>query len=157
MRDKVKVIASGKVSSGFGMLKLLALGADACYAARSMMMAIGCIQALKCNSNHCPVGVATQNRSLMEGLVPSEKRVRVASFHRETVKSLSEMLGAIGLTSAEDLKPWHLMHRISPTETKHYGEIYHYLEDGELLGEVLPEDYRRACNAASADSFKHAS
>ncbi len=56
LRDKVKIIASGKVTSGFGMLKRLAIGADACYSARSMMMAIGCIQALKCNSNHCPVG-----------------------------------------------------------------------------------------------------
>lgn len=156
LRDRVKVIASGKVSSGFGMLKLIALGADACYAARSMMLALGCIQALKCNSNHCPVGVATQDASLMAGLVPSDKKLRVANFHRETIQSFCEMIGAVGLASPLDLRPWHVAHRISPTETRHYGELYDYLEDGELLRDPLPEDYRRACGMATAESFEHA-
>lgn len=156
LRDQVKVIASGKVSSGFGMLKLMALGADACYAARSMMMALGCIQALKCNSNHCPVGVATQDKSLMAGLAPADKMVRVRNFHRETIGSFCEMLGAIGLSQPDELRPWHIMHRISPTETRHYGELYGYLEDGDLLREPLPPDYRRACEAASAETFASA-
>lgn len=157
LRGQVKLIASGKVSSAFAMLRLLALGADACYAARSMMLSLGCIQALKCNSNHCPVGIATQNKSLMAGLVPSDKRVRVANFHRETIRSFAEMLGAIGLSDANDLRPWHVMHRISPTKTQHYGELYDYLDDGELLADELPSEYRRAVLAASADTFEGAS
>lgn len=156
LREKVRVIAAGKVSSGFTMLKMLALGADTCYAARSMMMALGCIQALKCNSNHCPVGVATQDKSLMAGLVISDKTERVANFHRDTIESFAEILGAVGLAKPSDLRPWHIMHRISPTETRHYGELYDYLDDGELLGDELPEHYRRACMAATADSFDHA-
>ena len=155
LRDRVRIIASGKVSSGFNMVKLIALGADACYSARSMMMALGCIQALKCNSNHCPVGVATQNKSLMEGLVPSDKMVRVASFHKETIESFCEILGAVGLAHSEDLRPWHLLHRLSPTETRHYGELYDYLDDGALLQEPLPAAYRRACLAAAAETFSH--
>lgn len=153
LRDDVKLIASGKVSSAFGMLKLIALGADACYAARSMMLALGCIQALKCNSNHCPVGVATQDVGLMQGLDPTDKTVRVANYHRETIESFAHMLGAIGLCSPEDLRPWHVMHRTSPTETKHYGELYHYLTEGELLQEPYPKSYRRALLAASEHSF----
>lgn len=156
LRDKVKVVASGKVSSGFMMMKLIALGADACYAARSMMMALGCIQALKCNSNHCPVGVATQDKSLMAGLAVSDKKVRVANFHRETIESFAEILGAVGLKTPGDLRPWHIMHRTSPSETKHYGELYDYLHAGDLLREPLPEDYARACLAAQAESFEHA-
>jgi glutamate synthase domain-containing protein 2 len=156
LRDKLTLLTSGKVSSGFGMLKLLALGADACYSARGMMLALGCIQALKCNSNHCPVGVATQDRSLMQGLVPSNKAVRVANFHNETIESLCELLGAVGLSKAQDLRPWHIMHRISPTQTKHYGEIYEYLQNGALLQTHLPESYRRAVEAATAESFAHA-
>lgn len=156
LRGKIRLLASGKVSSGFAMLRMLSLGADACYAARSMMMALGCIQALKCNSNHCPVGVATQDKSLMAGLVPSNKSARVASFHHETIRSLAEMIGAIGLESAEDLRPWHVMHRISPTETRHYGELYDFLEEGALLDERnLPTHYRRAVLAATPDSFAH--
>ncbi|MFN3190796.1 MAG: FMN-binding glutamate synthase family protein [Aureliella sp.] len=155
LRDRIKIIASGKVSSGFTMLKLLSLGADSCYAARSMMMALGCIQALKCNSNHCPVGVATQDRSLMAGLAVSDKKVRVMNFHRETVKSFCEILGALGLEDPNDLRPWHVMHRISPTETRHYGELYQFLEEGALLQAVVPDDFRRAWEAAHAESFKH--
>ncbi|MEE3367713.1 MAG: FMN-binding glutamate synthase family protein [Planctomycetota bacterium] len=155
LRDKIRIIASGKVTSGFGMLKRLALGADACYSARAMMMSLGCIQALKCNSNHCPVGVATQEKHLAAGLVPSDKAPRVASYHRETIRSLAEMLGALGLSSAEELRPWHLMHRISVAETRHYGELYNFLRDGDLLADELPADYRRACESASAETFGH--
>ena len=155
LRDRISVIASGKVTSGFDLLKRLALGADACYSARSMMLALGCIQALKCNSNHCPVGVATTNAALMKGLVPSQKSDRVENYHKETIQSLSEMLGAIGLQSPEELRPWHVLHRTSPTETKHYGELYDFLDSGELLQEPLPDDYRRACHAASPDTFAH--
>lgn len=155
LRDKVRVLAAGKVSSGFTIVKMLALGADACYSARSMMMALGCIQALKCNSNHCPVGVATQDKSLMAGLVVSDKKARVASFHQDTIQSFAEILGAIGLHQPHELRPWHIVHRISPTETKHYGELYDYLEDGALLSDDLPAAYRRACQAASAETFHH--
>ncbi len=155
LRDKVKLLTSGKVSSGFSMLKLLALGGDACYSARGMMLALGCIQALKCNSNHCPVGVATQNPSLMRGLVPANKSLRVNNFHNETIESLCELLGAIGLRQAADLRPWHLMHRVSQTETKHYGELYEYLQNGALLQKELPGSYRRAVEAATAASFSH--
>ena len=155
VRDRIRVIASGKVTSGFALLKRLALGADACSSARGMMMALGCIQALKCNSNHCPVGVATTDPELFIGLVPEHKSVRVASFHRETIKSLAEMLGAIGLDDPQDLRPWHILHRTTPTETKHYGELYEFLRPGELLCEPLPASYRRACEAASAETFAH--
>ena len=117
------------------------------------MLALGCIQALKCNSNECPVGVATQKPHLMAGLVPSDKSQRVASFHGETIESLCEMLGAIGLESPEDLRPWHVLHRTSPTETRHYGELYEYLEEGALLSDTLPKHFERACNAASPETF----
>ncbi len=157
LRDKVRVFASGKVTSGFELVKRLALGADACYSARGMMLALGCIQALRCNSNHCPTGVATQDPNLVAGLVPSEKAVRVTSFQRETVESVSEIMGAMGIRSPENLRPWHIMRRISPTEVYHYGEIYDFLEDGELLHEPLPPTYERAMRAASPDTFDHVS
>jgi len=155
IRDRIRILASGKVTSGFAVLKRLALGADACYSARGMMMALGCIQALKCNSNHCPVGVATTDPELFIGLVPSDKRLRVANYHRETIESLAEMLGAIGLNEPNELRPWHVLHRTSPTESKHYGELYGFLNPGELLREPLPVSFRRACEAASADTFAH--
>ncbi|MCZ6876410.1 MAG: FMN-binding glutamate synthase family protein, partial [bacterium] len=155
LRGKIRVIASGKISSGFGMLKRLALGADLCNAARAMMMAIGCIQALKCNTNHCPVGVTTQDPGLVAGLVVSDKKHRVANYHRTTIESLSEMIGAMGISHPQKLRRWHVMRRVSPIETKHYGEIYDYLEPGVLLKNPLPPNYERAWLAASAETFDH--
>ena len=153
LRNHIRVITSGKVTSGFGMVKRLALGADICYSARGMMMALGCIQARKCNSNDCPVGVATQNPDLAVGLVPSDKNKRVEGFHDGTIKSVSEIMGAMGIATPDDLKPWHIMRRISTTEIKHYGEIYDFLNDGDLLKDDLPPSYKRACKAASAKTF----
>lgn len=153
LRNKVKVISSGKVITGFGMVKRFALGADLCYTGRGMMMALGCIQALKCNSNLCPVGVTTQKPSLVAGLVVSNKTVRVANFHDETIKSLCEIIGAMGVASPEDLRPWHIMRRTGPNAINHYGEIYEFLEEGDLLKDALPKSYERACQAASAYSF----
>ena len=62
LKDEIKLIASGKIFTGFHIARALALGADMVSCARAMMMAIGCIQALECNTNSCPVGVATQNK-----------------------------------------------------------------------------------------------
>ena len=155
LREKIKVGATGKISSAFGIAKLLALGADFCYSARAMMLALGCIQALECNSNSCPTGIATQKKDLMGGLVVSDKRKRVATFHRETLHCLSEMIGAMGISDCHKLRPWHIHRRINVNETRHYGELYDYLDHEELLSENIPHDYQRAVAAASADDFDY--
>jgi glutamate synthase domain-containing protein 2 len=153
LRKDIRIISSGKAISGFGIVKRLALGADMCYSARGMMMALGCIQALKCNTNRCPVGVATQDETLMDGLDPADKKVRVFHFHHNLEKSVCEIIGAMGLQDPSELEPWHLMRRVSPTEVKHYGEIYDYLQPGSLLSDTLPPSYARAVTAAQASSF----
>jgi glutamate synthase domain-containing protein 2 len=155
LRGRIKIMAAGRMTTGFGMIKAVMLGADMVYSARAMMMALGCIQALRCNSNVCPAGVATQNPQLVSGLVVKDKRIRVAAFHRESVASIAELLGTMGLSESHELRPWHLMRRISPTEVRHYGELHRYLIDGELLGEDVPVEYARALNAASAQTFAH--
>ena len=154
--SNVSLEATGKVTSGFGMLKRLALGADAIYAARPFMLSLGCIQALRCNANVCPAGVATQDPELTAGLVVGDKRKRVAAFHEETIESAAEMLGAMGLSSATELRPWHVMRRTGATTTMHYGELFDWIEPGSLLGDEMPASYARAVNAACAESFAHA-
>src|SRR5690606_2649817 len=71
IREHIKIAAAGKILTGFHMARAFALGADMCSSARAMMMAIGCIQALQCNTNKCPTGVATQDPALTIGLVVS--------------------------------------------------------------------------------------
>lgn len=155
LRDKIKVGATGRIFSAFCVAKTLALGADFCYSARAMMLALGCIQALVCNTNTCPTGIATQKRDLMGGLVVHDKRKRVSTFHKETLHGLAEMVGAMGLHNCHKLRPWHILRRISVNEIRHYGELYDYLDDGELLQEKLPPDYERAVHAAQAEDFNY--
>ncbi len=153
LRDKIRIIAAGKITTGLHIAKKVALGADMCNSARGMMFALGCIQALRCNSNHCPTGVATQDPHLVKGLHVGDKSVRVANFQRETVKSFFEVLGAAGLSKPSELKPWHIMRRIGPMEVRNYSEIYPFIESGSLLSSTPPSEFARPWLAAQADSF----
>jgi glutamate synthase domain-containing protein 2 len=76
LKDKIAIVASGRISSGFSIIRTIALGADVTCAARAFMLSLGCIQALKCNTNKCPTGIATLNKDLMFGLDPEQKSVR---------------------------------------------------------------------------------
>tara|TARA_R110000868_G_scaffold81946_2_gene231723 strand:+ start:35033 stop:35824 length:792 start_codon:yes stop_codon:yes gene_type:complete len=124
LRTEIKVIASGKILTAFHMARVFALGADLCNSARAMMMAVGCIQALQCNTNTCPVGVATQNKSLMKGLNVEDKATRVNSFHEKTIEAFQELLAAAGLNSEKDITKNHINRRVSATAVKTYQEIY---------------------------------
>ncbi len=153
LRPHIKIIATGKVISAFALIKRLAIGADLCYSARGMLLALGCIQALRCNSNECPTGITTHDRQLVKGLNVIDKRNRVANFHRQTMHTVAELIGAMGLDDTTQLKPWHLMRRINQTEILHYGEIYEYIKPGSLLTNEPPKSFKRALAAASAHSF----
>lgn len=154
LRKQIRVIASGKIITGFHMAQRIAAGADLCGSARGFMFSLGCIQALRCNSNDCPVGVATQNPRLAAGLVVGHKTERVRSFHDGTVNAFVETLGAAGLHHPDDLRPWHIMRRVSAVETRSYDQIYDYLHDGELLGDAMPESWQRVVAMADADDFR---
>ena len=153
LRDRIRIIASAKVNTGFQIATKIALGADMFNAARAMMFAIGCIQALRCNSNHCPTGVATQDPQLVAGLHVGDKSTRVARYHKETVKSFFEVLGAAGFSKPSELKPWYIMRRVNGTEIRNYSEIYPAIEPGSLLASTVTGSLARAWEAASPDRF----
>lgn len=154
LRQHIKIIASGKIISGFHMAARLAAGADICSSARGFMFALGCIQARRCNTNHCPVGITTQNTSLVRGLVVTDKAQRVAAYHQNSVDAFRELLGAAGLDHPDELTPWHVHRRVNQTQVKSYGEIFKILDPGELLSAPYPDRYRDWMARASADSFK---
>ncbi|MFQ5329057.1 MAG: FMN-binding glutamate synthase family protein [Thermodesulfobacteriota bacterium] len=138
LKDDIKIIASGKIISAFHVVRALALGADLCNSARAMMMALGCIQSLECNKNSCPTGVATQDSSLMKGLVVEDKMKRVASFHRETLKSLVELLAASGLDGPEKVARAHVYRRVSMREILRYDQLYPVTPPGCLSRNECP-------------------
>jgi glutamate synthase domain-containing protein 2 len=156
LRKQVRLIGSGRVLSGFDLAHKIAIGADLCNSARAMMFALGCIQAQKCNTNECPTGVATQDPALVRGLVVADKAVRVKNYQHNTVHALVELLAASGMSSPAELRPWHILRRVSPTEVRHYGEMYEYLKEGALLAEPVPKSFARAWRAAQAVSFDSA-
>ncbi len=153
VRDKITLIASGKITSGFHMARAMALGADLCYSARGMMMALGCIQARRCNSNECPVGVATQIPGLVAGLDIRDKAVRTRRYHYETLDSLMQILGAAGLSAPHELEPRHIMRRVDPVRVMSYAEIFDFIEPGALLFEPVPESFEADWLRARSDSF----
>jgi hypothetical protein len=99
IRDKIRLIGSGKIISGYSILHAIALGADMCNSARGFMFSLGCIQALRCHNNECPTGVATQNKMLMKGLVVTDKSERVYHYHKNTLHAANELLAAAGKSS----------------------------------------------------------
>ena len=133
----------------------MALGADACYSARAMMLALGCIQALECNRNTCPVGVATQNEALMKGLVIADKKVRVANYHKDTVESFVELMAAAGLKHQDEITRLHINRRGDDQRFRSYADIYPYIPEGCLLTrESIPPSWKKDMALASSKSFK---
>lgn len=153
LRDKLKLGASGKIVSAFDFCRVHALGADYVMSARAFMFAIGCVQARACHTNHCPSGVATQDKGRQRALVVPEKAKRVHTYHRNTMRALAEMLGAAGLSHPSELKPWHLHMRAATGEVVRGDAAYTHLEPGALLrGEVGPA-LRREWERANPASF----
>jgi glutamate synthase domain-containing protein 2 len=153
LKKHIKIIASGKISSGFDLVKNIALGADLCNSARGMMFALGCIQALECNMNTCPTGVATQDPSLMKGLVVEDKKVRVFNFQRLTVASAIELLGAAGLRHPYQLTRAYINRRISPNSMQSYIETFPYIPEGSLLKTPYPARFELGMALSTAESF----
>ncbi len=153
IRQHIKVGASGKILTGFQILRAIALGADMCYSARAMMMAVGCIQALECNKNTCPAGVATQDPELVKGLVVDDKKVRVANYHKNTIESFVELMAASGIDSPSKLNRHQVSRRVFMNEVRTLEEIYPSIPVGSMLSASVPERYRMSFESASADAF----
>lgn len=153
IRQHIKLIGSGKILSGFHLVRAMALGADICNSARAMMMALGCIQALVCNRNTCPTGIATQNPALVKGLVVAEKKIRVANYHEETVKSFVELLGAAGIDDHTELTRSHIYRRVFMNEVRTLEDIYPSLEPGCMLNGGIPEKYKQDFERARVDKW----
>lgn len=154
IKDQTKIIASGKVITGFDIVRTLSLGADLCNSARGMMFALGCIQALECHNNTCPTGVATQNPDLAKGLVPEEKSVRVARFQHETVKSAMDLMASAGLSHPDEVTRDVITTRIDRNKVETFAEIFPELETGCLLFEsTVPKEFLYFWRKASSEKF----
>lgn len=100
IRDKIRVICSGKIISGYSILRALAIGA---YMCKRFYVFIGCIQPLRYNNNTCPIEVATQDKMLIKGLAVKDKSERVSHLHKNTLHAANELLAAPGKSSYNEV------------------------------------------------------
>ncbi|MGD8678130.1 MAG: FMN-binding glutamate synthase family protein [Chromatiales bacterium] len=107
LRERIKVIASGKLITPTDVAWALCMGADFIASARGFMFALGCIQALQCNKNTCPTGITTHNEKLQRGLHPPGKAERVAHYARNMTKEVGIIAHACGVSSARGLARSH--------------------------------------------------
>ena len=156
LKADVRLAASGKVHSGAGLAMNMALGADWCNAARAFMFSLGCVQSMRCHTDTCPTGVATQDAGRQRGLVVADKAARVAHFHKQTLAGLREIVVAMGLDDPWQIGPGDLSERLNSARASPVDEIYPFLEDGQLLADPAGTPYAHYWNAARADSFRRA-
>ncbi|PCI75386.1 MAG: FMN-binding glutamate synthase family protein [SAR86 cluster bacterium] len=152
LRDEIRLISAGQTASGFDMLEKIIVGADTVNAARSMMIALGCVQAKACNTNECPTGVATQNPARARAIIVGEKSERVKNFHNSTVHVFLDLCGAMGFSNPDDLSPSDLFSRFEG-RGRNFDEIYEPLLENQLLTDSIPNSYRDDWHKASADHF----
>jgi glutamate synthase domain-containing protein 2 len=152
LRDRIRIGASGKVASGSDIVKRLIQGADYTNAARAMMMATGCIQSQRCNTNECPVGVATQDPRRTRALDVADKTERVYRYQKATVAEAQRLMASMGVRSPQDLRPEQLLRRIDHMHVTTYAEAFPCLEPGELLAEP-PAAWAADWKAADPDRF----
>ncbi len=153
LKGKVKLAASGKVNSGAAIAMNAAIGADWCNAARAFMFSLGCVQSMRCHTDTCPTGIATQSAARQRGLVVPDKAERVARFQKATLDALHDIVVAAGLQSPDDFSPSCLRQRVNVAEMRAIDEIYPFVEAGELLDGARDERLARWWSQARSDSF----
>ena len=107
LRERVKIIASGKLINPSEVAWALCMGADFIVSARGFMFALGCIQALQCNKNTCPTGITTHDAKLQKGLVAEQKSTRVDNYIRNIVHEVGLIAHSCGVRSPRELNRSH--------------------------------------------------
>jgi glutamate synthase domain-containing protein 2 len=128
LRDRIKVIASGKLITPAEVAWAYCAGADFVTSARGFMFALGCIQALKCNKNTCPTGITTHDRRLQRGLDPADKAIRVNNFVQKMRYGVGVIAHSCGAHHPRALKRHHVRIVRSDGHSTPLDELYPYPE-----------------------------
>ncbi|MFY0693383.1 MAG: FMN-binding glutamate synthase family protein [Paracoccaceae bacterium] len=108
LKERVRLIASGKLMVPGDVAWALAAGADFVTSARGFMFSLGCIQAMKCNKNTCPTGITTHDPRFQKGLVPEEKYKKVAAYARNIVKEVELIAHSVGVAEPRQIRREHV-------------------------------------------------
>jgi len=159
-RKEIAIGASGKIISGYDIIRAIALGADWCNSARGFMFALGCIQSRTCHTDKCPTGVATQDLGRQRALVVPDKAERVFAFHENTVASLADLIGSAGLMHPTEITPDYLLSRDGSGKITSLASQLPTLSTGALLQGAatslqkdLPPEYGLYWDRAQTSKF----
>ncbi|WP_366511523.1 FMN-binding glutamate synthase family protein [Maricaulis sp.] len=108
LKERIRVIASGKLLTPGSVAWALAAGADFIQCGRGFMFSLGCIQALKCHKNTCPTGVTTHDKRLQRGLVVKDKAERVAEYANTVRKHVEIIAHSCGVPEPRRLGRKHV-------------------------------------------------
>lgn len=131
LRERIKVIASGKCVTPTEVAWALCVGADFVVSARGFMFALGCIQALQCNKNTCPTGITTHNKKLQRGLIPEDKAQRVTAYHKNIMHEVGVIAHSCGVKTERNLKRKHARIVMDTGISIPLNELY---PEGPILG-----------------------
>lgn len=107
LRDRIKIVASGKLINPADVAWALCIGADFITSARGFMFSLGCIQALQCHQNTCPTGITTHNKKLQRGLVSEQKSSRVTNYIKNMGYEVGLIAHSCGVRSPQELTRRH--------------------------------------------------
>ena len=107
LRERIRVIASGKLINPAQIAWALCVGADFATTARGFMFSLGCIQAMQCNKNTCPTGITTHDKRLQRGLVVANKSQRVANYAQSVRAEVAVIAHACGVQEPRQLQRQH--------------------------------------------------
>ncbi|HEX8275803.1 MAG TPA: FMN-binding glutamate synthase family protein [Longimicrobiaceae bacterium] len=108
LHERVVFNGSGKLGFPHSAVVAFALGCDMVGVAREAMLSIGCIQAQRCHTGHCPAGVATQSRWLMRGLDPTLKSARAANYLTALRQEIGWLCRACGVAHPARIQADHV-------------------------------------------------
>ncbi|MYD44340.1 MAG: FMN-binding glutamate synthase family protein [Gammaproteobacteria bacterium] len=128
LRDRIRVIASGKMITPTGVAWAVCAGANFVVSARGFMFALGCIQALQCNKNTCPTGITTHNKSLQRGLDPTDKAERVYQYAMGIRKELATIAHSCGVSEPRALRREHCRIVQADGASMPLDELYPYVQ-----------------------------
>ncbi|MBT5051471.1 MAG: FMN-binding glutamate synthase family protein [Rhodospirillaceae bacterium] len=135
LKDRIKIIASGKLVNPIDVAWALCVGADFIVSARGFMFALGCIQALQCNKNTCPTGVTTHDPRLQRGLDPTDKAERVNNYVHNMVHEVEVISHSCGVRRPRLLRRYHARIMTDSGRSVPLDRIYPDAVQGQKLGQ----------------------
>ncbi len=108
LRQRIRVVASGKLVTSARAAWALCVGADFINTARGFMFSLGCIQALRCQTNTCPTGITTHSHRLQRALVVEEKYLRVANYANNMNREIDMIAHSCGVRHSRELRREHV-------------------------------------------------